>query len=50
MKQDMQRERVAGFKEFVDDVRGGRFPGPEHVIKAQGRLIEDFLAAADRMK
>ena len=46
MKQEMQRERVAGFKEFVDDVRTGRFPAPEHVIKASGRLIEEFVAAA----
>lgn len=48
MKQEMQRERVAGFKEFVDDVRSGAFPGAEHVIKAPGRLIEDFLTAADK--
>lgn len=48
MKQEMQRERVAGFKEFVDEVRSGAFPGAEHVIKAPDRLIEDFLTAADK--
>ena len=28
MKQKMQLERISGFKEFVDDVQQGRFPGP----------------------
>ena len=46
MKQEMQRERVAGFKEFVDDVRSGQFPATGHVIKASSRLIEEFVAAA----
>jgi len=50
MKQEMQRERVAGFKEFVDEVRSGQFPKPEHVIKAPGGLIESFLAAAEKTK
>ena len=48
MKQEMQRERVAGFKEFVDDVRNARFPATEHVIKAPGRLIEEFLSAVSK--
>jgi 3-methyl-2-oxobutanoate hydroxymethyltransferase len=50
LKEQMQRERVAGFKEFVDEVRGGQFPKPEHVIKAPGGLIEGFLAAAAKEK
>ncbi len=50
MKQDMQRERIAGFKEFVADVRSGQFPKSEHVIKAQGGLIESFVAAAAKQK
>jgi 3-methyl-2-oxobutanoate hydroxymethyltransferase len=50
MKQEMQRERIAGFKEFVADVRSGQFPKPEHVIKAEGTLIEKFLAAASKEK
>lgn len=45
MKQAMQRERVAGFREFVDDVRNARFPKPEHVIKAPAGLLEGFRAA-----
>ena len=47
MKQEMQAERVAGFKEFVDDVQQGRFPAAEHVIKASDSLIGDFLAAVE---
>jgi len=45
LKQAMQVERVAGFKEFVDDVQKSRFPGPEHIIKAPGGLIGDFVKA-----
>ena len=45
MRQRMQEERVAGFREFIDDVRSGGFPGPEHVIAAPDGLIEDFLGA-----
>ncbi len=48
MKQEMQAERVAGFKEFVQDVRSGGFPGPEHVIKAPAGLIDAFLQAVER--
>ncbi len=47
MMQEIQTERVAGFKEFVDDVRGGRFPAEEHVIRAPGGLVDDFLGALD---
>ena len=48
MKQDMQRERVGGFKDFIDDVRENRFPAAEHVIKAPDGLIDDFLSALDQ--
>jgi 3-methyl-2-oxobutanoate hydroxymethyltransferase len=47
MKQEMQAERVAGFKEFVDDVQQNRFPAEEHIIKAPDGLIDDFLASLD---
>ncbi len=45
MKQEMQATRVAGFKEFVDDVQHGRFPEPEHVIVAKPGLIDAFVEA-----
>ena len=48
MKQEMQAERVAGFKEFVQDVRSGAFPGAGHVVKAPEGLIEAFLEQANR--
>ena len=44
MKQEMQAERVAGFKEFIEDVRLNRFPDIDRVIKAPDGLIENFLA------
>ena len=47
MRQAMQAERVAGFKAFVDDVRGGGFPAAEHIIEAPQGLIEAFVAATD---
>ena len=45
--QEMQAERVAGFKEFVDDVKSGNFPGQEHTIKAPADLIKEFLDELD---
>ena len=47
LKQEMQVQRVAGFKEFVDDVQNNRFPGPEHIIKTPDDLIGGFLKAVD---
>jgi 3-methyl-2-oxobutanoate hydroxymethyltransferase len=47
MKQAMQAERVAGFREYIADVRAGTFPGPGHVVKAPDGLMEAFLKAAD---
>jgi 3-methyl-2-oxobutanoate hydroxymethyltransferase len=47
MKQAMQVERVAGFKDFVEDVRDGGFPGPEHVIEAPDGLIGAFVKQVD---
>ncbi|MEK9722600.1 MAG: 3-methyl-2-oxobutanoate hydroxymethyltransferase [Rhodospirillaceae bacterium] len=43
----VQRERVGGFKDFVDDVKTGAFPAAEHVIKAPDSLIDDFLDGLD---
>ena len=43
MNEEMQRERVAGFKEFIDDVQNKRFPTTEHVVKAPENLISEFL-------
>ena len=47
MTQEMQAERVTGFKEFIDDVQQSRFPEPIHVIDAPADLIETFTHAVD---
>jgi 3-methyl-2-oxobutanoate hydroxymethyltransferase len=43
MEQMLQGERVEGFRDFIRDVQGGGFPGPEHVVKAPKGLIDEFL-------
>ena len=43
LKQKMQELRVSGFKEFVQDIKEGGFPGPEHVIPTPSGLIEEFV-------
>ena len=43
MKEEMQRERIAGFTECIRDVQNKKFPASEHVIKAQDDLIAQFL-------
>jgi 3-methyl-2-oxobutanoate hydroxymethyltransferase len=48
LKQEMQAERVAGFKEFIEDVKSGAFPAAGHVVKAPDGLIDAFLERADR--
>ena len=47
MKQEMQMERVAGFKEFIEEVRSGAFPTPQHVVKSPAGVIEAFLTKVD---
>ena len=46
MQAAMQAERVAGFREFVQDVKSGAFPGPEHIVEAPAGLIRDFVEHA----
>lgn len=45
MEQAIQEERVAGFRDYIEDVKRGAFPGPEHIVKAPEGLIDGFLAA-----
>lgn len=47
MEQAMQVERVEGFRDYIDDVKSGRFPGPKHIVNAPEGLIDQFLAAVD---
>ncbi|MCY4429998.1 MAG: 3-methyl-2-oxobutanoate hydroxymethyltransferase [Rhodospirillales bacterium] len=50
MKEAMQAERVAGFQEFVTEVRAGHFPGPEHTISAPDGLIGAFVQSVENSK
>jgi 3-methyl-2-oxobutanoate hydroxymethyltransferase len=47
MLAEIQNERIAAFREFSDDVRSGRFPADEHVVKAPEGLVAEFLDAID---
>lgn len=47
MEQAIQVERVEGFRDYIDDVKSGKFPGPEHIVKAPDGLIDEFLAAVN---
>lgn len=46
MREAMQAERVAAFREFAADARSGAFPGPEHVVDAPDGLIRAFVEHA----
>ena len=48
MEQAIQHERVAGFRDYIEDVKSGKFPGPEHVVKAPEGLVDSFLAAVEK--
>jgi 3-methyl-2-oxobutanoate hydroxymethyltransferase len=48
LREAMQAERIGGFKEFIQDVRSGEFPGPEHIIKAPEGLVKAFAEQAER--
>jgi 3-methyl-2-oxobutanoate hydroxymethyltransferase len=47
MEQAMQVERVEGFRDYINDVKSGVFPGKEHIVKAPEGLIDQFLAVVD---
>lgn len=42
LKEAMQRERVAGFEEYIAEVRSGAFPAREHIIEAPDGLMDAF--------
>ena len=49
MQEAIEAERIAGFKDFIQDVRSERFPGPEHIIEAPDGLISAFVEQAERI-
>ncbi|MFN0317855.1 MAG: 3-methyl-2-oxobutanoate hydroxymethyltransferase [Burkholderiales bacterium] len=48
LREAMQAERVGGFKDFIQDVRSGVFPGREHIIEAPEGLVKAFAEQAGR--
>lgn len=48
LREAMQAERIAGFREFIQDVKSGGFPGPEHIVEAPDGLISAFVDQAGR--
>ena len=47
MEQRIQAERVNGFRDYIEDVKKGAFPGPEHIVNTPEGLISQFRAAVD---
>lgn len=48
LKQQMQEERLGGFKDFIADVQSGGFPAKEHIIQAPDGLIDAFVEQAEK--
>jgi 3-methyl-2-oxobutanoate hydroxymethyltransferase len=47
MEQAIQAERVNGFRDYIEDVKSGTFPGPQHIVNAPEGLINQFLTAVN---
>jgi len=45
MRQEMQKTRIAAFKDFVAEVQSGEFPGPEHTVDVSQDVVDGFLEA-----
>jgi 3-methyl-2-oxobutanoate hydroxymethyltransferase len=43
----LQRERVAAFREFIDDVQQGAFPEDRHLVHMAPAELDAFLAGID---
>ena len=39
----LQDERIAAFQEYIDDVKSGSFPSPEHLVKMDDAEMKKFL-------
>ena len=48
MQEAIQAERVAGFRDFIEDVQSEGFPGAEHIIEAPDGLISAFVDHAEK--
>ena len=48
MRQKMQEERVAAFKEYIADVQSGDFPDSNHVVSVEDDVVTGFIKALDK--
>jgi 3-methyl-2-oxobutanoate hydroxymethyltransferase len=48
--QRLQQERVAAFKEYSDDVKGGRFPETHHLVKIEEAALQEAIEAIEGNK
>ncbi len=44
IRQDMQAERIAAFKEFADDVKSGTYPEKKYIVEIDESVIDEFVA------
>ncbi len=44
----LQRERIAAFSEFAEDVHSGRYPQEGHLVGIDGAELRAFLAEFER--
>jgi 3-methyl-2-oxobutanoate hydroxymethyltransferase len=43
MRQDMQAERVAAFKEFAADIKSGTYPESKNLVENDEEIIDEFI-------
>ncbi|MEM7474726.1 MAG: 3-methyl-2-oxobutanoate hydroxymethyltransferase [Planctomycetota bacterium] len=48
LEQEIQSERIGGFRDYIEDVKSGQFPSPKHIVNAPEGLIDQFLAKVDK--
>ncbi len=48
IRQDMQHERIAAFKEFAADIHSGAFPSDDLVVHVDDEVIDAFLGEIDK--
>lgn len=39
----LQEERIAAFKEYIADVKEGRFPEPSHLVEMDAKLLDEVM-------
>jgi 3-methyl-2-oxobutanoate hydroxymethyltransferase len=47
IRRQMQRERVAAFKEFAEEAKSGQFPGDNLVVNVNDSLVQAFVGSVD---